>query len=234
MSRETRGPGERWATLLALPEGDRERRELPFWEAVARTERWARVLDAGCGGGFHLRLLARLGVAAFGIDAVLAPLAARHLGNTATADVLATPLRPASCDAVICLGNTMSLLPDRRTQAKTLRELAGVVRAGGLVILQGEDAGALVRPAPLARFRDLHDGRAHMRVFRRHGRLVEMLVGLVPLTGDTELEVARLLPTRAADLERLGRRSGLLPVALPARPPGGPSTWWVALRTPGE
>jgi SAM-dependent methyltransferase len=232
MAHAGRGGGARWATLLALPEGDRERRERPFWQALQRAEGWRRVLDAGCGGGFHLRLLHELGVSAVGLDAVLAPLALRRQRRAAVADLLAPPIRAGTCDAVLCLGNTFSLLPSRAAQRHALEQLASLVGAGGVVLLQGEDAAANTSEAPLARLRDLHNGRLHLRVFRRQGRRVQMLVGLVPTSGEAELEVATLLPTTGAGLGRMGRALGLETTALPVEPPGGPATWWVAFRTP--
>ncbi len=229
---EARSAGQRWATLLALPEGDRERRERPFWAALAGSEHWRLVLDAGCGGGFHLHLLAGLGVTALGMDAVLAPLALRRQRRAVAADLTAPPFRAFAADAVICLGNTLSLLASRAAQRLAVEQLAALVRPGGVVLLQGEDAAASSRENPLARTRDLGDGRIHLRVFRRHGKRVQMLVGLVPSNGEAELETATLLPTSGAGLLRLGVALGLESVALPATPPGGPSTWWVALRVP--
>ena len=225
-----RSAGERCATLLALPEGDREQRERPFWSALVASFGWRRVLDAGCGGGFHLRVLAGLGVDTVGLDAALAPLAQRRQRRAAVADLLATPFRSSSCDAVMSLGNTFSLLPDRRAQQLAITALGALLRPGGVLLLQGEDVAANAGHQALARLRDLKDGRLHLRVFRRRGRHVEMLVGLVPTQGEVELEVATLLPTTGKVLLRLGRAAGLDAVELPAAPPGSASTWWLALR----
>jgi SAM-dependent methyltransferase len=233
VARHDGGAGERWATLLALPEGDRLERERPFWQTLVDSFGWRRVADAGCGGGFHLRLLGSLGVTAVGLDAVLAPLALRRQRRAAVADLSTPPLRHGSCDGVISLGNTFSLLPDRRSQHAAITTLAALLRPGGVLLLQGEDAASSAGLEPLARLRDLGDGRLHLRVFQRRGRRVEMLVGLVPRQGEARLEVATLLPTTSADLIRLGWRSGLAPVELPVVPPGGAATWWVALRAPG-
>ena len=227
-------PAQRWATLLALPEGDRERREKPFWQSLVETLRWRHVLDAGCGGGFHLRLLRDLGVVAVGLDAALAPLALRRQPQALVGDILAPPLAGSRLDAVICLGNTISLMPTRKAQAEVLVSLAGLLRPGGMVLLQGEDVVSTVRTTPLARLRSVGEGCAHLRVFRWHGKRVQMLVGLVPASGEGELDVATLLPTNAAVLCREAKRAGLDAVALPTRPPGGPMTWWVALQAPAR
>ena len=49
---------EGWAALAAaIPEGARRERERPFWQALAVAWGWRRVVDAGCGSGFHLALL---------------------------------------------------------------------------------------------------------------------------------------------------------------------------------
>jgi SAM-dependent methyltransferase len=223
----SRGDGDRWArAAAALPTAERVARERPFWQTLIAAWGWRRVADAGCGAGFHLELLRGLGVEATGFDLAVAALP--RAGGAVAGDLLAPPLRPGAFDAALCLGNTMSLLPDRAGQRRALAALAGLVRPGGVVVLQGEDAGALVREGPVIRTRQV-EGGVHVRIFERRGRRVRMLAGV---TGGNEATLAEawLVPTGAADVRRLARPLGLRRVELPAPPPGGGSGWWAALQ----
>jgi ubiquinone/menaquinone biosynthesis C-methylase UbiE len=99
-----------------------------------------RVLDAGCGTGRALpSLRAAVGPSGVVVGADLTPAmleaavrAGRHRdGQLLLADVAALPLRPRSLDAVFGAG-LISHLP---RPAENLRELARVVRPGGVLAL---------------------------------------------------------------------------------------------------
>jgi len=223
---------DRWAVAAAaLPTAERADRERPFWQALVAAWGWRRVADAGCGAGFHLELLRELGVSAAGFDLAVAALPRGALA--VAGDLLSPPLRPRAFDAVLCLGNTLSLLAGRAVQRRALSALAALVRPGGVVLLQGEDAGALVRQGPVVRTRTVAGGGVHVRVFEQHGRRVRMLAG-VASGNRAALEEAWLVPTGAADVRRLARPVGLRGVDLPAQPPGGGLGWWVALSAPAD
>lgn len=222
-------PTDAWArAAAALPQAARRERELPFFRALAATWGWRRVVDAGCGGGFHLELLAVLGVGAVGVDLSLSALETAPRGLVVAGDVLAPPLPTGGFDAVLCLGNTVSLLPTRLTQRRAVAALARLLRPGGHLLVQGEDAGALVAAGPTVRTRSLPEGGVHVRVFEQRGRRVRMLAGVAPSSGEAVLTTSWLLPTSAATLARLAAPAGLRPAPFPAPPPAG-SGWWVAL-----
>ncbi|CAL9375200.1 class I SAM-dependent methyltransferase [Streptomyces sp. enrichment culture] len=99
-----------------------------------------RVLDAGCGTGRALPPLRRaVGPSGLVLGADLTPGmlqaavgAGRHRdGRLLLADVAALPLRPRSLDAVFAAG----LIAHLADPAGNLRELARVVRPGGLLAL---------------------------------------------------------------------------------------------------
>lgn len=222
---------DRWsATAAALPTAGRAERERPFWEACARTFAWRRVADAGCGAGFHLSLLRGLGVETFGFDVALPAL--KHVANVVAGDLGSPPLQAAAFDAVLCLGNTISLLASRQEQRRAVASLATLVRPGGLLLVQGEGVGALVAAGPVARTRALANGGVHLRVFERRGRHVRMLAGVIHSGVESVLESTLLLPTPRRAALRLARAAGLRPVALPVEPPSGAATWWAALSAP--
>ncbi len=220
---------DEWAALAAaLPQAARAERERPFWRALAAAWGWRRVVDAGCGSGFHVALLRALGVQAVGFDSAVSALAVRHAADVAAGDLRTPPLRAGSFDAALCLGNTISLLPDRGAQRETLAALAGLVRTGGVVLLQGEDAGVLVSGGALVRTRRIDATTMHVRVFERVGRRVRMLAGVSRDGGEAALEEAWLLPTSPTALARPARGLGLLPVTLPFPAPSGGMSWWAA------
>lgn len=223
-----RTTGTNWAAVAAaLPQAARTERERPFWRALVAAWGWHRAVDAGCGSGFHLALLRELGVHAVGFDAAVSALAVRGAADVAAGDLRTPPLRAGSFDAALCLGNTISLLPDRGAQREALAALAGLVRPGGVVLVQGEDAGALVRGGALVRTRRIDATTVHVRVFERAGRRVRMLAGVSRNGGEAALEKAWLLPTSPRTLARMARGVALAPLALPAAPPGG-AGWWAA------
>jgi len=220
-----------WArTAAALPEAARRRREQPFWRSLVRAWGWKRVVDAGCGAGFHLRLLAGLGVESCGFDLALAVLP--RGAAVVAADLLRPPLAAGVFDAALCLGNTLSLLPSRALQLQALRALALLVRPGGTVLVQGEDSGALARDGPAARVRWLAGRAVHVRVFERAGRRVRMLAGVLTPMAETRLAETFLLATSAGVVTRLARRVRLGVVPLPAPPPASSVGWWLALSVP--
>ncbi|MGV8041726.1 MAG: class I SAM-dependent methyltransferase [Thermoanaerobaculaceae bacterium] len=218
------------SVAAALPERQRAERERPFWQALAMTHGWARVADAGCGGGFHLRLLRALGLEAFGFDLSLGPLLPRSEAPVLAADLLTPPLRTSSFDAVLCLGNTLSLLHDRTTQRRALAALGGLLRPEGMLVLQAEDAAVTVGAGARVRTRALPDGRIHVRAYERHGTRVRMLAGVVRPGEDAALEAVRILPTSASRIVTMARSLGLARVPLQPPTTGAVGTWWLALR----
>jgi len=225
---------EGWARgAAALPWGPRLERERPFWQRLVASWGWRRVLDAGCGAGFHVALLATSDVRVIGVDSSIAALAERSLPGVTAADLLALPFAAAGFDAVLCLGNTFSLLPSRAAQRQALLALATVLRPGGILLLQGEDVGALVRAGAHVRLRTVAQGTTHVRLFERQGRRVRMLAGLVAGEEGGDLHAVWMVPTTARAVQAQASRLGLAAVRLPAPPPGGGQTWWVALGKPG-
>jgi SAM-dependent methyltransferase len=122
--------------------------EGPFLRAQLDAVRARRVLDAACGSGGHVLWLARQGYEAAGADfsPVMIDLA-RQKASAARLDVeffvadLANLRRanvePATpYDAVICLGNSLPHLLTQADLVAALRSMAGVLRPGGLLILQ--------------------------------------------------------------------------------------------------
>lgn len=219
---------ERWAAgATVLPDLARAHRERPFWQELVERWGWRLVVDAGCGGGFHLGLLTALGVTVVGFDRSVTALSVAPRGSVAAADLLSPPLAAGRADGVLCLGNTLSLLADRSAQRQALAALVSLVRPGGQVLVQGEDAGVLTAGGPLVRTRMLADGRVHVRTFFPTGRKVTMAVGILHPGGEAAASTASILPTGPRSLNRLARGLSLTRLPLGEPPSSSPATWWL-------
>jgi SAM-dependent methyltransferase len=143
------------------------------WERHVAVPR-PRLLDVGCGTGANLALLAPLSEPA-GIDVAFEAVAAcreRGLVATAVASAASLPFGPASFDVVLScdvLGHRS--LADR---ALPLREMARVLRPGGLVLLNLPAFQWLLSP------HDAAYGQDH-RFTRREAVLLLQAAGFEPV-----------------------------------------------------
>ena len=134
--------GELYDVMVDWP--GRIARESPFFERVLREVRARRVLDAGCGTGWHAAHFAQLGVEVVGADpsAEMIRLARqRHGGLPDLRFVQAGlgQLRRAVAgefDVVTCLGNTLPHVPDAPALAEALADARDVLRPRGLLVIQ--------------------------------------------------------------------------------------------------
>lgn len=105
------------------------------WAVVPRSGVW---LDAGCGAGSYLRLLADADLQTVGVDySYVTVLKARDrvggISRLLTGDATALPFQPASFDGVLLFGVTQALSDSR----PVIRELATATKSGGQVWLDG-------------------------------------------------------------------------------------------------
>ncbi len=100
------------------------------------------VLDAGCGTGRHLEILADAGFAVAGLEpeADMAAEANRRLAERGRVEVLsldqAAQVPGAPFDAALCLGNTLAHLLEEADLSAGLKAIASVLGPGGLFIAQ--------------------------------------------------------------------------------------------------
>ena len=109
-----------------------------FWQWIypntVETFRGKTVIDAGCGGGQHLNLVAPYAAAVTGLDLNTAAIARRHTAQRSnvtvlTGDIAVIALTPM--DVVYCIGVIQHTLdPDR-----TFQNLKRLVKPGGRLIL---------------------------------------------------------------------------------------------------
>ncbi len=96
------------------------------------------ILDAGCGTGWHSKILSEKGHHVFGIDLSENQVAqAKHnnpLSSFMIGDILSLPFNEGIFDVSYSI-NTLHHLASWREQKKALRELARVTKKDGLVIV---------------------------------------------------------------------------------------------------
>ncbi|MCU0723780.1 MAG: class I SAM-dependent methyltransferase [Planctomycetes bacterium] len=140
-------------------------KEGPFLEKLLRQAGAEKVLDAGAGTGRHAAWLARKGFQVWAADA--AESMVRETRKHAQEEGVAVeavqcafedvPSRlPAPVDAVLCIGNSLCMLPDAGAVRRALGAFARVLRPGGALILHALNYRGLratgkrvSRPAPL-------------------------------------------------------------------------------------
>jgi glycine/sarcosine N-methyltransferase len=121
--------------------------ELPFLTALFEAHRVQRVLDAACGTGQHAIALAQRGYQVVGAD-LSAAMVARAKANAATQGVEVAFVEAGlgelaglgmTFEAAICLGNSLPHLLSESAVARALADLSGVLRPGGLLVIQNRN-----------------------------------------------------------------------------------------------
>ncbi|MGA2479782.1 MAG: class I SAM-dependent methyltransferase [Spirochaetia bacterium] len=129
-------------------------REQVFFDRLFDENKTASVLDAACGTGMHAIAFARRGMRCAGADLSPAMIGrARENASAATATVdfqvaAFGELRrkfSAPFDAITCLGNSLPHLPDDSSLAACLADFAGLLRAGGLLVIQNRNYDRVLR-----------------------------------------------------------------------------------------
>lgn len=125
-------------------------REIPFLVEVLRTEAAAeRIADVACGTGMHAVALAKEGfqVTGFDRDAALLREAGRRARGSARRSDLSLQVEwtrasfatlpdragSSSFDSVLCLGNSIALIPAEELPA-AMANMAGMLRHGGVLV----------------------------------------------------------------------------------------------------
>lgn len=116
--------------------------EIPFLRAWLRSWNAKQVLDLACGTGRHCVALAKEGFSMRGVDAGQDMLdEARRLAKHASASCLFMegdmrgPWSLDTPDAILCLGNSLCLLPDGHAVRQSLAAMHRQLAPGGGVIL---------------------------------------------------------------------------------------------------
>jgi glycine/sarcosine N-methyltransferase len=135
-----------WQSRLAV--------ELPFIIEKLHESNARVVLDAATGTGMHAIALAQLGYQASGADisrgmVERAQMNANSAGVQARFEIagfgsLAQTFGSGSCDAVLCLGNSLPHLLSRTDLDQALVDFAACLKAGGLLLIQNRNFDAVI------------------------------------------------------------------------------------------
>jgi SAM-dependent methyltransferase len=124
---------------------NRLNRELPFIETLLGTRKPARILDLACGSGRHATALAKLGHTVTGLDTSQGMIdAATRLSTKekATVRYLVGDMQEASSlvegpfDLILCLGNSLALLPDSDALEYTIQGVHSLLETSGTFVAQ--------------------------------------------------------------------------------------------------
>lgn len=171
----------------------------------------ARVLDAPCGWGRHLRVLVDLGFEAVGVD-LSQPLLRRAIeghqlaGKVACADLLALPVHDWS-DLTVDLFNSLGYFADDALNRQALRQLVGTVRQGGKLVIEHMNRARVERE--LVAYDKQAEGRRGTESWRRieNNRVIKRSV--VQEAGQTETYVESVRMFAPEELAQWAEQAGL-------------------------
>ena len=202
--------------------------EGPFFRRLFEEAGVRRVADVACGTGRHAQMFHSWGLEVEGCD--ISPNMIEHARKTFGApEGLRWTVRgfdqppgpPGSFDAVVCVGNSLALAPDRAAVSHALRGLLDATRPGGVVVVHVLNLWKLP-PGPCVwqkiMTRTLAQGPALILkgVHRCNEEgFVELVVASVDADSAQSVRThsAKFLGLRAADLGEVARERGASDIA---------------------
>jgi len=201
---------------------ERLAREEPFFRKVFADHGAESVLDAACGTGMHAVAFARWGLRAAAAD--LSPAMVERARRHAAAAGVEVEVREAafgalaaafaakagSLDAVTCLGNSLPHLPDDATLVAALADMGGLLRPGGVLVVQDRNYDRVLRERarfmPITARGDAAGETLFVRLTDFHGgdRLAFTILTLRRQGGEWTCS-ARTTPLRGITRETLDR-----------------------------
>jgi len=186
-------------------------KEGPFIEGFLSEAGARRVLDAGAGSGRHASWLAKKGyeVIASDLAECMVEETRRHASEEGVAlETLACSFESLPeqlthpVDAVLCLGNSLSMLPDREGVRRSVEAFARILRPGGLLV------------AHVLNYRGLRKkGKRVSRPTRVPGG--DLLLKIFDLEPEaTRVNLVRLTEERPGSWRSIHRWAPLLPLSL--------------------
>ncbi len=226
-------------------------REWPFYREVFKKNGVNSVLDCACGTGRHAILFREHGFSVAGSDKDPAMIetakenaAARSLEipfTVAAFSELASRFPPATFDAVICVGNSLSQLRGLEELREALEKMASVSAPGGLLVLHILNYASLMKREVVAQpLRVIEDGGRKsflQKVFIPQSDEVAMLWVTIAEGEEgwvSEVHRGRLLPIRPGELQAAAEATGFSDIELQGDYTGGgfePESSWDLILT---
>ncbi len=204
-------------------------KEIPFLKSILAESGARKVADVACGTGMYAIALVRegFGVTGFDPEETLLAEAARRAEKTGIraewviASFSTLPEKTDSrFDGVLCLGNSLSLVPPEDLDA-AVANMAGLVESGGLFIAHTINFPmlALRDQEPWGPVKTLDNGALLLKGFvpREKGPWDAFFISLKPGKGNSwsrEVCRFRLYPHPAEAVNEAALRAGLLSVGL--------------------
>lgn len=189
--------------------------ERPWFENLWKRFHTRSVLDAACGTGRHLSVFAEMGLDVMGSDVspVMTTQAMKHVreaGLSVQVSVSSWAELPRKIgrtfDAVLCIGNSLPYVTDRRTLEESLRGLWSRVSPGGILIIQMKNFHKLRREGtrflPIVSTNQPHETVA-LRIYDYHTDRIDFNVILLDkIAGEWQdrHQATPLRPYEAKDL----------------------------------
>ena len=200
--------------------------ETPFYRDWFGRAGVRRVLDAACGTGRHAALFHDWGLAVEGADVSPAMIerARKTFGEPAglrfTVRGFDAPVEASEpFDAAICVGNSLSLAPDFATIERTVAQMLGAVRPGGLLVTHTLNLWRMPDgPCVWQKCRHAFLPQGEVLIVKGVHRCgqrgyVDLVVAGSPDGNQRHAESTPFLGLEAAELEALARRCGAAEVA---------------------
>lgn len=158
-------------------------REAPLLEACLHAAPGCRVADIACGTGLHAHFLAESGAEVTALDASPAMIAYAQTHRSHPSLTYGVADMRFLCggpwDLILCLGNSLSLLPSPGDLASTFQGVAAALAPGGIFLAQILNYTA----APT------HEPRHRVERHRVGGETITAVKSLVPDGGHTLLSI---------------------------------------------
>jgi SAM-dependent methyltransferase len=196
--------------------------EAPFYRKLFADAGIRTVLDAACGTGHHAEMFHSWGLSVEAAD-ISKGMIERCRARLGTSDRLRWVVRsfdqPAeptgTFDAVLCVGNSLSLASDMHTVHRAVRAMLDSARSGGVCVIHVLNVWSLPDGPMLWQktLRVRHAGRDHLLIKGIHRSSASVRIEVLDLTIDPPSvqrwsESTPLLPITADDLVASAKAAG--------------------------
>jgi len=196
---------------------DRLQKETVIFENILKRFPAGRILDAGCGTGFHSIVLSSLEREVVGIDSSRKMIQqARKNAREFKASVKfietdflsLAEMKEGRFDAVFCLGNSFVHLLTAKQRLLVMKYFKRSLVPGGYVFLQLINYDKILKEKSKILSVKTIEGRKYIRSYTYHASTVTFTLRIETATGSREIS-NEIYPLQSVELSRLAARTGL-------------------------